>query len=85
MHNSSLNNLAPILMILSRVSNPPKTGFNWESDYILKHWIHFKWNQPYLSRVSNLSRDSNSIISASDYKGDFMKSINNSISVQIND
>jgi len=32
MHNSSLNNLAPIFMNLSRVSNPPKTGFNWESD-----------------------------------------------------
>ena len=45
--------LCPNFMNLSRVSNPPKTGFierrfkSWKIEY------NFKWNQPYLSRGSN--------------------------------
>ena len=46
-------------MNLSRVSNPPKTGFNLAPVLNLKHWIQFKWNEPYLSRRSILSRGSN--------------------------
>jgi len=61
-----LGNLCPNLMKLSRVSNPPKTGFknrrliSWNIEY------NFKWNQPYLSRGLNLSRSSNSLNSAYD-------------------
>ena len=50
---------------LSRVSNPPKPV---SIEGRLKSWnikYNFKWNQPYLSRVSNLSRDTNSLNSAS--------------------
>ena len=47
-------------MKLSRGLNLPKTGFN------LKITYNFKWNQPYLSRVYNLSRGSNSLNSASE-------------------
>ena len=55
-YNSSQS---PNLMNLSRVSNQPKPGFNWNVEY------NFKWNQPYLSRVSNISSGSNCLSSAS--------------------
>ena len=54
-------------MNLSRVSNPPKKPVLIERR--LKSWnieYNFKWNQPYLIRVLNLSRGSNSLNSASD-------------------
>jgi len=50
-------------MNLSRVLNPPKTGFNWAPAWNNEH--DFKWNQPYLTRGLNLSRCSNSLNSAS--------------------
>ena len=48
--------LRPNSLNLSHVSSPPKTGFNYLRR--LKSWkieYNFKWNQPYLSRVSNLN------------------------------
>ena len=42
------------LINLSPVSNPPKTGFNRAPAWNLeKLKYNFKWNQPYLSRVTN--------------------------------
>ena len=55
-----LRQLCPNLMNLSRVSNLPKTG---SIERRLKSWknvYNFNWNQSYLSRGLNLSRDSNS-------------------------
>ena len=57
------------LMNLSRGLNLTKTGFNWAPR--LKSWkieYNLKLNQPYLSRVLNLSRGSNSIYLASGCK-----------------
>ena len=51
-------------MNFSRVSKPPKTV---SIERRLKSWnieYNFKWNQPVLIRVSNLSRDLNSLNSA---------------------
>ena len=51
--------LSPNLMNLSRLSNPPKKV---SIERRLKSWnieYKFKWNQLYLSRVSNLSHGSN--------------------------
>ena len=59
-------NQYPNLMNLSRVSNPPKTSFDWAPAYIFKNYSYnFKWNQSYLSRGLNLNRGSNSLNSYS--------------------
>ena len=66
-HSLNLWSLSPNLMNLSRVLNPPKPVSierrfkSWNIEY------NFTWNQPYLSQVLNLSRESNSLNSASDY------------------
>ena len=64
-------NQCPNLINLSRVSNPPKKWVSIKSP--LKSWTieyNFKKNQPYLSPGLNLSRGSNSLNSASEFKKD---------------
>jgi len=53
-------------MNLSRVSNQSVSIERWLESWNIEY--NFKWNQPYLSRVSKLSRGSNSLNSASGIK-----------------